>query len=168
MDRTTRRERGLRRCLLCLALVAAALANGRAGAQVFVGVTPYGPYFGFADTQASRMADYQTLLSLNRAHAAYAERNQAMGSLDNSNAYYNHLREPEFFERYDTTSRRSVEENAARRPSGVSRPAVPPTSARRADSSPRPLVDFFDRSGAARLAPQCPDRWGLARETSRE
>ena len=87
------------------------------------------------------------------AHAAYAERNKAMGSLDNSNAYYNHLREPEFFERYDTTSRRSVEENAARRapPVSLGRPFRPPAH-RRADSSPRPLVDFFDRSRSARLA----------------
>src|SRR5215210_3254348 len=100
MRPTRGRRRGQARWLAILVVsVATGLAAGRAEAQISVGFGPFGGYVGIQ--QSYPTTDYVNQLSAIQAQGTYAQRNQAMGALDNSNAYYNKLRSPDFSERYD-------------------------------------------------------------------
>src|SRR3954451_2320104 len=112
-------RRGIRtwRPRIAAILLACGMAHGRVEAQVFVGATPYGLSFGWGNTQADELTNRLAQQSLAQGAAASARRNEAMAAVDNSNAYYNHIRDPEYTGRYDVSSRRRVEEETARRPS---------------------------------------------------
>jgi len=130
-----------------VAVVAFGLVINRAEAQLSYGVTPFGPYVGFTVPQTSPTTDYINQLAVTRAQAVGAQRNQAMGAVDNSNAYYNKVRDPGFFERYDYATRRRLEDEVARRPSTSARATAKPAKTGRVTPPTRPLADFFDRSG---------------------
>jgi hypothetical protein len=146
MSNTDHRPRRPRPYVLALAVIFSSLASGAARAQVFVGVTPYGPYFGWGDTQAEQLNSYLAQQGVIRSQAAQAQRNQMMGSVDNSNAYYNHLRDPTYLGRSDATSRRPVEDEAARRYSDAARTGGSGAGEKRVAPPVRPLADYFDRS----------------------
>lgn len=164
MRTTARPTGGKRRAWARRGLIVAALL-----APGFVGTRPAHAQFGFGFGFGGMMGGggYSNMATLNyinsrseaAASAAYSERARGpfgTGSGNpyqgNANAYVNRVHDDQFFERYNASSRRSIESHVARRPdpsllndipppTGPKEPTPPPAQAR----APRtvPAFDTF-------------------------
>jgi hypothetical protein len=87
-------------------------AAGLTEARVSIGVG-----ISIGSPQPSPTTEYLNWMSVLRGQAAYAERDRAMSAVDNSNASYNRVHDPTFFDRFDVEERTRLQGV----PSGVRR-----------------------------------------------
>ncbi len=115
----------------------------------------WGGFYGGGQMYNQQTLNYLTQRSLAAGNAAYAARsNGPMGNnvyAGNPNAYYNHVRDPDFFQRFDISSRRTIESQVARNVEPDLVRSTPTAGAgagtsRTSRTSP-PLLHFFSTVG---------------------